>query len=115
MRLLLAALLAALSLTGCANACRRRGPPAPPQPAPRRPAAPFYLEGTANSGRERDNGLTGQAERAIAAPAGAGSFPWNPGRTTWYPCGAAPDDRAFLAVLMPAARMPGHGSPCQVL
>jgi len=35
----------------------------------------------------------GQA--AIAAPAWAGSFPWV-GHTTWYPCGAAPDDRTFL-------------------
>ena len=41
------------------------------------------------------NGFTGQAAAAIAAPAGAGSFPWI-GRTTWYPCGAAPDDRMFL-------------------
>ena len=32
---------------------------------------------------------------AIAAPDWAGSFPWV-GHTTWYPCGAAPDDRTFL-------------------
>jgi hypothetical protein len=41
------------------------------------------------------NGFTGQADAAIAAPHGAGSFPWV-GRRTWYPCGAAPDDRTFL-------------------
>jgi hypothetical protein len=99
MRLLLAVLLAALSLTGCANA----GPP--PRPASTAAAgapaasAPFYLEwwqGTGTPAVTVINGFTGQAEAAIAAPAGAGSFPWNPGRTTWYPCGAAPDDRTFL-------------------
>src|ERR1035441_1711793 len=99
MRLLLAVLLAALSLTGCANA----GPP--PRPASTAPAgapaasAPFYLEwwqGTGTPAVTVINGFTGQAEAAIAAPAGAGSFPWNPRRTTWYPCGAAPDDRTFL-------------------
>ena len=41
------------------------------------------------------NGLTGQTEAAIAAPHWAGSFPWV-GHPTWYPCGAAPDDRTFL-------------------
>jgi hypothetical protein len=94
MRLLLAALLAALPLTGCANA----GPP--PRPASTTAAsapaasAPFYLEaGWATVGVF--NGFTGQKEAAIAAPGGAGSFPWV-GHTTWYPCGAAPDDRTFL-------------------
>jgi hypothetical protein len=42
------------------------------------------------------NGFTGQVEAVIAAPPSAGSLPWNPGRTVWYPCGAAPDDRMFL-------------------
>jgi hypothetical protein len=94
MRLLPAALLAALSLTGCANA----GPP--PQPASTTAAgalassAPFYLEGGWAT-VSVINGFTGQAEAAIAAPDWAGSFPWV-GHTTWYPCGAAPDDRTFL-------------------
>src|SRR5271169_2196049 len=99
MRLLLAALLAALSLTGCANA----GPP--PRPAGTNAAgvpaasAPFYLEGWQGTGPlavSVINGFTGQAEAAIAAPKDAGSFPWMGGHRTWYPCGAAPDDRTFL-------------------
>jgi hypothetical protein len=113
------------------------------------------------------NGFTGRVVAAIAVPKDAGSYPWMGGRKTWYPCGAAPDDRTFLlcgadryyelrltddgkppvitpdgskvvaaawtgrylaelaessartgrltAVLTPPARMPGHGSPCQVL
>jgi hypothetical protein len=96
MRLLPAALLVALSLTGCANA----GPP--PQPASTTAvgaptaSAPFYLEpGPATPAVSVINGFTGQVEAAIAAPKDAGSFPWV-GRTTWYPCGAAPDDRMFL-------------------
>ena len=101
MRLSLAALLVVLPLTGCANA----GPPplpagttAPSTTVPSAPAAsaPFYLEpGSATPAVRVINGFTGQVEAAIAAPAGAGSFPWV-GRTEWYPCGAAPDDRMFL-------------------
>jgi hypothetical protein len=90
MRLLPAVLLAALSLTGCAAAgtssLSAGGVPAV--------SAPFYLEGgwaTVNV----INGFTGRTEAAIAAPTWAGSFPWV-GHTTWYPCGAAPDDRTFL-------------------
>jgi hypothetical protein len=95
-RLLLAALFAALSLTGCANAgtssLTAGGAPAAGGPAA---SAPFYLEwGTATPAVRVINGFTGRAEAVIAAPAGAGSFPWV-GRTTWYPCGAAPDDRTF--------------------
>jgi hypothetical protein len=87
-----AALLAALSLTGCANADASSLTAAGTSAA----SAPFYLEpGPATPVVRVVNGFTGQAEGAIAAPAGAGSFPWV-GRTTWYPCGAAPDDRTFL-------------------
>jgi hypothetical protein len=90
MRLLLAALLAALSLTGCANAgtssLSAAGAPAA--------SAPFYLEGGWAT-VSVINGFTGQTEAAIAAPDWAGSFPWV-GHTTWYPCGAEPDDRTFL-------------------
>jgi len=96
-RLFLAALFAALSLTGCGNAGTSSlvaaGAPAAGGPAA---SAPFYLEwGTAAPAVRVINGFTGRAEAAIAAPPGAGSFPWV-GRTTWYPCGAAPDDRTFL-------------------
>jgi hypothetical protein len=90
MRLLLAALLAALLLTGCATA----GPSALSAAGAPAASAPFYLQG----GWETVsviNGFTGQTEAAIAAPHWAGSFPWV-GHTTWYPCGAAPDDRTFL-------------------
>jgi hypothetical protein len=90
MRPLLAALLAALLLTGCANAdtssLSEAGAPAA--------SAPFYLEGGWAT-VSVINGFTGQTEAAIAAPDWAGSFPWV-GHTTWYPCGAAPDDRTFL-------------------
>jgi hypothetical protein len=99
------ALLAALLLTGCASASTSSptaaGAPAASIPAASAPAAdaptasaPFYLEG----GWETVsviNGFTGQTEVTIAAPKWAGSFPWV-GHTTWYPCGAAPDDRTFL-------------------
>jgi hypothetical protein len=91
MRVLLAVLLTALSLAGCANA-GKSAPAAAGTPAT---SAPFYLEGTATPAVSVINGFTGQTEAAIPAPAGAGSFPWV-GRTTWYPCGAAPDDRMFL-------------------
>jgi hypothetical protein len=104
MRPLLAALLAALSLTGCAHAAP------PPRPASTSAAgapaagalaasAPFYLEGWQGTGPlavSVINGFTGQAEAAIAAPKDAGSFPWMGGHREWYPCGAAPDDRVFL-------------------
>jgi hypothetical protein len=103
MRPLLAALLAALSLAGCASA----GPPRPASTtaagttAAGTPAAsaPFYLEGWQGTGPQAVrviNGFTGQVEAAIAVPKDAGSFPWMGGRKEWYPCGAAPDDRTFL-------------------
>ena len=97
MRLLLAALLAAASLAGCATTARSAmiaaGTPAAGDPAA---SAPFYLESaTATPAVRVINGFTGQAKGTIAAPPGAGSFPWV-GRTEWYPCGAAPDDRTFL-------------------
>ena len=105
MRLLSAALLAAMLLAGCANAAP------PPRPASTTasgagavgaPAAsaPFYLGGyleggnTATPAVEVINGFTGQVEATIAAPHGAGSR--EPGRPVWGPCGAAPDDRTFL-------------------
>jgi hypothetical protein len=105
MRVLPVAVLAALSL-----ACTSAG--SAPQPASTTGAsttgasttgagtfaasAPFYLEpGPATPAVIVVNGFTGQKEATIAAPAGAGSFPWV-GHTTWYPCGAAPDDRTFL-------------------
>jgi hypothetical protein len=97
-------LLAALPLAGCANAgassLSAAGAPAS-APAAGAPAtsAPFYLEGWQGTGPlavRVINGFTGQVEAAIAAPAGAGSFPWMGGHKTWYPCGAAPDDRTFL-------------------
>ncbi|HEY6296929.1 MAG TPA: hypothetical protein VIX15_14800 [Streptosporangiaceae bacterium] len=105
MRLLVAALLAALLLAGCANSGASSpsaaGAPAATAPAATAPAAgapatsaPFYLE----AGWETVsviNGFTGHTEATIAAPHWAGSFPWV-GHTTWYPCGAAPDDRTFL-------------------
>jgi len=87
MRLLHAALAAALSLTACAI------PGTSPADAPVS-SAPFYLR----SGWETVsvvNGFTGQTEAVIRAPHWAGSFPWV-GHTTWYPCGAQPDDRTFL-------------------
>ncbi len=104
MRLLLAALLAALSLAGCANAgspSRPASTTAAGTTAAGAPAAsaPFYLEawqGTGPLAVSVINGFTGQAEAAIAAPKDVGSFPWMGGHKTWYPCGAAPDDRVFL-------------------
>jgi len=95
MRLLPAVLLAALSLTGCANA-GTSSPSAAGAPAASAPAAsaPFYLEGGWAT-VSVINGFTGQTEAAIVAPDWAGSFPWV-GHTTWYPCGAEPDDRTFL-------------------
>jgi hypothetical protein len=90
MRLLLTVLLAALSLTGCANA----GPSSPGAVGAPASSAPFYLE----AGWETVsviNGFTGKTEAAIAAPDWAGSLPWV-GHATWYPCGATPDDRTFL-------------------
>ena len=90
MRLLLAALLAAVLLAGCATASASSlsaaGDPAA--------SAPFYLEGGWTT-VSVINGFTGQTEATIAPPHWAGSFPWV-GHTTWYPCGAAPDDRTFL-------------------
>jgi hypothetical protein len=85
MRVLLAALIAVVLLPGCANAATSSLSTAD---------AAFYLE----SGWETVsviNGFTGRTEAVIAPPHWAGSFPWV-GHTTWYPCGAAPDDRTFL-------------------
>jgi hypothetical protein len=94
MRVLLTALLAALTLAGCANAG------ASPRPASTATAsAPFYLEAWQGSGPQAVSvidGFTGHQEAAVAVPKDAGSFPWMGGRKTWYPCGAAPDDRTFL-------------------
>ena len=98
MRLLPAALLAALSLVGCANAGPAPRPASTTAAGAPEASAPFYLEGWQGTGAPAVrviNGFTGQMEAVIAARAGAGSFPWV-GRTTWYPCGAAPDDRTFL-------------------
>ena len=94
MRLPPAALLAALSLTGCANA-GASSPIADGTAA----SAPFYLAGWQGTGPlavSVINGFTGQAQAAIAAPKDARSFPWMGGHREWYPCGAAPDDRTFL-------------------
>ena len=94
MRLLPAALLAALSLTGCANAGTSS-----PIAVGAAASAPFYLagwQGTGSLAVSVMNGFTGQAQAAIAAPKDARSFPWMGGHREWYPCGAAPDDRTFL-------------------
>ena len=56
--------------------------------------AQFYLEGGFTT-VSVVNGFTGQKLATIAAPKWAGSFPWAR-HTTWYPCGASPDDRTFL-------------------
>jgi hypothetical protein len=103
MRLLPAALPAALLLTGVLG-CQSARPVVASAPAAGAPAAsaPFYLESYLEGGSVTTpavrviNGFTGQVEAVIAAPHGAGSLPWNPGRPVWYPCGAAPDDRMFL-------------------
>lgn len=99
MRLLPAVLLTALSLAGCANAdASSLSAAGAPGSAPA-DSAPFYVEGWQGTGPlavSVINGFTGQAEAAITAPNGAGSFPWMGGHKTWYPCGAAPDDRTFL-------------------
>ena len=66
MRLLPAALLAALSLTGCANAGTSS-----PIAVGAAASAPFYLagwQGTGSLAVSVMNGFTGQAEAAIAAP-----------------------------------------------
>jgi hypothetical protein len=91
-----AAMLAALSL-GCSSAG------ASPQPAGSTAggvsvaSAPFYLEpGSGTAAVSVINGFSGRTTATIAAPASAGSWSWNSGRTVWYPCGAAPDDRTFL-------------------
>jgi hypothetical protein len=102
MRQLPAALLAALLLAGCANAALPPRPASAPAASAPAASAPFYLgsylEGgnTATPAVEVINGFTGQVEATIAAPHGAGSFSWDPGRPVWGPCGAAPDDRTFL-------------------
>lgn len=99
MRFLPAVLLAALSLTGCANTGTSSLIAAGAAASAPAASAPFYLEGWQGTGPlavSVINGFTGQAEAAIAAPKDAGSFPWMGGNRTWYPCGAAPDDRTFL-------------------
>ena len=95
MRVLLAALLAALLLTGCASAVTSSRSAAGAQATGAPVAsAPFYLENGWDT-VSVVNGFTGQTLAAIAAPHWAGSFPWV-GHTSWYACGAAPDDRTFL-------------------
>ncbi len=105
MRLLPAALLAALLLAGCANAApppRPAGTTAAGTTAAGAPAAsaPFYLRGyleggtTATPAVEVIDGFTGQVEASIAATHGVLSR--DRGRPVWGPCGAAPDDRTFL-------------------
>src|SRR5260370_25652817 len=105
MRLLPAALLAALLLAGCANAApppRPAGTTAAGTTAAGAPAAsaPFYLRGyleggtTATPAVEVIDGFTGQVEASIAATDGVLSR--DGGRAVWGPCGAAPDDRTFL-------------------
>jgi len=103
MRLLPAVLLAALLLAGVLG-CQSARPVAAGALVAGAPAAsaPFYLETYLEGGSVTTpavrvvNGFTGQVEATIAAPPGAGSLSWNPGRPVWYPCGAAPDDRMFL-------------------
>jgi hypothetical protein len=99
-------LLAALLLTGVLG-CQSASPAAAVPVAAGASAdgapvasAPFYLEAYLEGAKATPvvrviNGFTGQVKAVIAAPPGAGSFPWV-GRPTWYPCGAAPDDRTFL-------------------
>jgi hypothetical protein len=99
MRLLPAVLLMAVSLAGCANAGASSLSAADPAASGSAASAPFYLQawqGTGPLAVSVINGFTGQAEGAIAAPDDAGSFPWMGGHKTWYPCGAAPDDRTFM-------------------
>ena len=108
MRLLPAAPLAALLLTGVLG-CQSTGPVAAGATATGAPgasapaaSAPFYLEAYLEGGSVTTpavqviNGFTGQVQATIPAPRGVGSLSWNPGRPVWYPCGAAPDDRTFL-------------------
>ena len=104
MRLVLAALLLA-GVVGCQSAVPvAAGASAAAAPVASAPvaSAPFYLAAYLAGGKVTTpavkvmNGFTGRAEASIAAPAGAGSWSWNPGRPVWYPCGAAPDDRMFL-------------------
>jgi hypothetical protein len=104
MRLLLAALLLA-GLVGCQSAVPvEAGASAAAAPVASAPvaSAPFYLEAYLAGEKVTTpavkviDGFTGRVEASIAAPAGAGSWSWNPGRPVWYPCGAAPDDRMFL-------------------
>jgi hypothetical protein len=96
-------LLAALLLTGVLG-CQSALPAVASTPAASTPAAsaPFYVEAYLEGGSVTTpavrviDGFTGRVEATIAAPKGAKSWPWNPGRPVWYPCGAAPDDRTFL-------------------
>jgi hypothetical protein len=81
---------AAVVLAGCGGSSQADAPAA---------SAPFYLEAWQGSGPlavSVVNIFTGHVEATIAAPKDAGSFPWMGGHRTWYPCGAAPDDRTFL-------------------
>jgi hypothetical protein len=114
MRVLLTAVLAALLLVGCANAGPSPGPTSTATASTATAStatastatadvtaasAPFYLEAWQGSGPQAVSvidGFTGHQEAAVAVPKDAGSFPWMGGRRTWYPCGAAPDDRTFL-------------------
>jgi hypothetical protein len=95
MRLLPAALLAALLLAGCANAAPPPRLAGTATASAQAASAPFYLDGGWAT-VSVINGFTGQVEATIAAPPGAGSLSWDPGHPVWGPCGAAPDDRMFL-------------------
>jgi hypothetical protein len=85
MRLLPAALLAALSLAGCANTVSVPQPASTTAAGAPAASAPFYLEGWQGTGTPAVrviNGFTGRMEAVIAAPAGAGSFPSGDGYAT---------------------------------
>lgn len=96
--------LATLLLSGCASGAPGTKPPLNGG-ASGAPASTGALAGTATNAEfyldggfttiSVINGFTGQKLATLAAPRWAGSFPWAR-RTTWYPCGASPDDRTFL-------------------
>lgn len=105
---LLTPLLAALLVAGCATGVA--GSTGALKGTAR--SAKFYLEGGLTSVSVID-GFTGHRVATIAAPLWAGAFPWV-GRTTWYPCGASPDDRTLLlcgASEYAELRLGGNGKP----
>jgi hypothetical protein len=82
---------AAVVLAGCGGSSSQADAPVA--------SAPFDVEGWQGTGPlavSVVNIFTGHVEAVIAAPKDAGAFPWMGGHRTWYPCGAAPDDRTFL-------------------